>query len=1750
MSSTYYLDINSSYRDTSKYPNPCDFGITFKTNYSTGSYSQGLPAYSNSFYNSSSIDPDFVNNDLRLENCIIDNYKQIDNYSVININNSYYFVCGHTNPGTTPTIYYKNNLLYSYPTTEYTNVSSFFLMKFNFTNQDIYEWGVYLQVNTGSTGTINNTSRAVFQFDQQQNIVLEFDFNAPEFTITKIDNAFSKTNLLNITNPAGTNMCQCIIKLDVNGNLGLYKGRNWGYHILSSNFDLYKTSESGQSSLTLDDSDNIITTSNVSDVPLNPYTAIFPASDTQTNNGTLPFFAPYGTYQISTGTSNIYIWMTPTVFGNNFSQTGAIAFANNSSTGMSYLGRAQIPYLTPLNISGLIYGKFVECNNNLYNFYSVYYVPNINLPQYSFICKVDYMNYQITNLTTTPDKINNYPDMVAIGTNLFMIGYATETFNLVVYKYDTITNNISTINTYYLPFTNSTAKHFWFKSYTVGDIIYCVVQEHFNISGVSIEPSMKGYIFSINTTTGTITELSNYILPVSSVNDMIMTTNSTTRFCCFSSLATNILYILNITDLYNPILTTITVGTNGYCGTFKVNTLTDIKYYLIVQSRGSNNGFIYDVSNLSNIILVKFLSYPILPKYGNKSVITYVDNDNTLYCSNFSYNQTIFLVSIFIKYKTNFTNTVLTSEHYNLNFSNTLSIPTSNANYNMFKVISSLQNNYCLVCSNTEMYFYNITSIINSSLYFTYNFSFLGVPVDTTSYYFNNYVYISVSSQDTCYIFSIISNSNTDLDLNSITLLQEITLTGEVIKQSFIIFNNINLCLFIVCNSNAIYCYSYDETNLQFIFKSRLTYTTNIVFNGGFIKYYPAYDTFMLTTITSSFNVPRPAQYPFLYSGFINNININDINNVYFYNRFASGFNPQTKFSISTFVFDDVNYALFTYDYSTTSAKRDQGLVLNINDYNNFVSLSVIPWYSNYYSKPPCTAFTTSNLAYTIATVNFAIGYTGPYDQATGGYIFPTDYILMTSFDGKDLIAIQTTAQTPGNVIQIDTISYDNKIMLVCLLNNSSIYLYDMTDPIFASTNQNLSTVSNTYTGNVNFGNSFVTKILNDGTTNFSSFIGGNISQTYISKFVNCSNIVIDRTKSFLYIVGSWSDTCQFYSLTSTGSYNLDTQLYYPDSSNNAMVIKMDINTGKFIWVLPALGDKIDFFIKCDYSSLTNSIFIIGYSQSSLLKIYKAQSGLSRLFPELVQYIITTFSFGSGFVINLSDDGTFNFSNLIYSLEDSTYVKVYDISYNSSKDTYIIAGITNSNYIKCLDSTQANVQDLFSNNDIINQENIIIYKFNNKGLYMTSNLILTPNKNTYINDIKEYTTNNSIFLCLSSYNVSLNSYTYYYNKDGTLGKKDPSIINKYEGFIVKYLDDSSYTNSSGQKFSQIVIKSNITYPFSNNLYQNYKLFLQGNYKDSVLNNNFIIRQNFTDDNGNGVFLLNNYIDTSKLIRAFTTINYNTGSNNYYNFSLSISNLAGVYNYLSINTGTNTLEGLFQGTIDTSTANYILIPSYYTGTTNTYTKVIPITNISTTDSVLGTLYLFTVNDIYDILNNPIRNYPYLYIGQFNKSVYYNLQFFPASIISPTYFLVKILSITLPNRPIINLSNEYGGQRSFNDLPFIYVSIYNEDDFGNYDSQIVNIIYDNTVLTTKPYPQYQLNISNQSINNNFATFTSDYSAKIKFSPGYYNLRIKIMDPDGNPLSFDTSNTKVNDSTYFKGVVPSKLLNTYLRLSATKI
>ena len=70
-SNTYFVSVDSLYRDNAKYPNPTDFGINLAAFEGTGTFVQGAPLNADSFFQEVSIDPDYLNNNLKFVNATI-----------------------------------------------------------------------------------------------------------------------------------------------------------------------------------------------------------------------------------------------------------------------------------------------------------------------------------------------------------------------------------------------------------------------------------------------------------------------------------------------------------------------------------------------------------------------------------------------------------------------------------------------------------------------------------------------------------------------------------------------------------------------------------------------------------------------------------------------------------------------------------------------------------------------------------------------------------------------------------------------------------------------------------------------------------------------------------------------------------------------------------------------------------------------------------------------------------------------------------------------------------------------------------------------------------------------------------------------------------------------------------------------------------------------------------------------------------------------------------------------------------------------------------------------------------------------------------------------------------------------------------------------------------------------------------------------------------------------------------------------
>ena len=231
---TYYIDINSEFRDTALFPNPCDFAITFKTNTETGAFSYGVPLDPNNYFANTTVDPNYQGSPIIVKNGILDNLKQFNSTTT--------FLCGHTLPNQPVTVETPFQTI-QFPLLSNSGSNGFFICKFGDATNYTFEWAVYSDSPSGT----NSTTSSHFQFDFLDNVVVEFDFNAPSINLINVDVTGIKKTILSMDNPNTPipSVVQGIFKLDQNGSLGQYNGHSWGYHIMSSNVDILPTSDNG-----------------------------------------------------------------------------------------------------------------------------------------------------------------------------------------------------------------------------------------------------------------------------------------------------------------------------------------------------------------------------------------------------------------------------------------------------------------------------------------------------------------------------------------------------------------------------------------------------------------------------------------------------------------------------------------------------------------------------------------------------------------------------------------------------------------------------------------------------------------------------------------------------------------------------------------------------------------------------------------------------------------------------------------------------------------------------------------------------------------------------------------------------------------------------------------------------------------------------------------------------------------------------------------------------------------------------------------------------------------------------------------------------------------------------------------------------------------------------------------------------------------------------------------------------------------
>jgi hypothetical protein len=383
-------------------------------------------------------------------------------------------------------------------------------------------------------------------------------------------------------------------------------------------------------------------------------------------------------------------------------------------------------------------------------------------------------------------------------------------------------------------------------------------------------------------------------------------------------------------------------------------------------------------------------------------------------------------------------------------------------------------------------------------------------------------------------------------------------------------------------------------------------------------------------------------------------------------------------------------------------------------------------------------------------------------------------------------------------------------------------------------------------------------------------------------------------------------------------------------------------------------------------------------------------------------------------------------------------------------------------------------------------------------------------------------------------------YSFFYSSTGYIKGQPPAGYNinptYIDGTVINYKYNPSYTDPNGTTYSKLtcytssgttgsmLLPYHTTAPFyfssgstGTDLIGKY-IYIKGDPSDTILNNNFSIRESSYNSSTNEYnIVLNSKVDTSQIVRQFQEVNDNNFTNYFYTSNITQSLTTAILPFGGPTGSVITVPNTY--TFDTTKKYYIITPT---------NKVTNITNIS----LINSRYYLTVDNPSNLLGNT-----YITITPFNNSALYTLQFYPGSLATPLYYKVSLQRLTIPNRRIRN--SLYTGVRELSDFPYIFLEIYNTSDNDTYDNQIVNTFYSNDP-NKDGRAIFTIPITSAGGQSNYLFLSSAGTPKVKFTPGYYNIRFRLVDPYGNIIEFDNTPYKTSDAAFVGGVVDPRLMN----------
>lgn len=753
-----------------------------------------------------------------------------------------------------------------------------------------------------------------------------------------------------------------------------------------------------------------------------------------------------------------------------------------------------------------------------------------------------------------------------------------------------------------------------------------------------------------------------------------------------------------------------------------------------------------------------------------------------------------------------------------------------------------------------------------------------------------------------------------------------------------------------------------------------------------------------------------------------------------------------------------------------------------------------------------------------------------------------------------------------------------------------TLSMYEVSNPANAQT---ASTSTSIYDG-FGVGNAFVCKINSDGTPSWGTLLGDfkdvvlnsptpNDEPTlYTSQFVNVTGIELDKERLNLYASVDWETKLMVRNYqTITGSQRL---LRGVESSggpslstkySNSSVIKMTTSQGFSEYVIPIIGTNSVSSIDL---SVNDKNVIVGESLRALTTVlYEKQLPSFNLAtlknPVVTQGVVSSPTPYTVGLISFDFDGTYLWSSNIEM--NTTNGFNYGVSMAKTNDFVYLIGLSSNNVLNFKDKNGVIVQNWVNtvqyNVDLptvfkYNQTFNYVAKYTINGDYVESDIIQSDGNCTVTPALIFVSEENNIVNVVNwVLTVSNNPQVLFRNKDGTLANLimldiQPA-FDAFPAYSIgsRYKLSTSTFDTNGKDYSYIVAYRDVQDQFVYEPVDLFAPYLTGTGDIDFtnrhvyipqLNQNYLIRQaSFNEETNEFILLLNQKIDTSMINRQMPALikypidqavifpdRYDTLF--FYIANISTGETAN-FGTLSI-TSPNSILYYTTDVIDLS-KQYYLIDSKGDGSV----FIVPINGIT---AVNPYLYNVNVNTLPFLPSPSGRATPCAFLSEFNANALYTLQFFPAALNIVEYYTVSLQNLTIPNRDI--RESTIAGVRNLSDFRYVWLEIYNADDDDVADTEFVNNTFSNNPNRNNKVI-FQIPVTSADGSSNFSFYGSGQTPRIKFNPGFYNLRVRLLDPNGAVVLFDSTPTSANsgDEAFTNGVVDASLMNITVDLALTK-